>query len=76
MKVTKGEWMRGGWGGQGETRLCMVNTQCNIQMMYHKIVPLKHIVLLTNVTPICLIKKIEFIYAFAWFDNTFLLVTE
>lgn len=43
-----------------ETCFGVVNTQYNIQMVYYKIVFLKLIILLTNITPINPIKnKIE-----------------
>ena len=45
----------GNINGDGK-RLGVVNTQCNTQVMYYRIVCLKHIILLTNVTPINSIK--------------------
>ena len=54
-----------GWGRQGSGKRDkwwwkepgVVNTQYNIEMMYDRIVPLKHIILLTNITPINSINK-------------------
>ena len=38
----------------------MMNTQYNMHMIYHRTVHLKHIILLTNVTPINSILKIYY----------------
>ena len=59
MVVTRGKGAAGSQRIKGfkyivteEDLTLVVGTQCNIQRMYHRIVHLKHIILLNNFTPI------------------------